>query len=80
MNIGIIGSGNVGTGLAKLLGAAGHKIMLSFSRSGQVGSNRQEIRSHAWHGRGSGRVRGSCGSSDTLHGEQGCSGSSWFSD
>jgi predicted dinucleotide-binding enzyme len=32
MNIGIIGSGNVGTGLAKLLGAAGHKIMLSFSR------------------------------------------------
>jgi 8-hydroxy-5-deazaflavin:NADPH oxidoreductase len=32
MKVGIIGSGNVGTGLAKLLGAAGHQIMLSYSR------------------------------------------------
>lgn len=32
MKIGIIGSGNVGTGLAKLLGAKGHEVMLSFSR------------------------------------------------
>ena len=32
MKIGIIGAGNVGTGLTKLLTAKGHKIMLSFSR------------------------------------------------
>jgi 8-hydroxy-5-deazaflavin:NADPH oxidoreductase len=32
MKIGIIGAGNVGTALAKRLGAAGHEIMLSYSR------------------------------------------------
>ncbi|MBV9223473.1 MAG: NAD(P)-binding domain-containing protein [Acidobacteriaceae bacterium] len=32
MKIGIIGAGNVGTGLAKHLVAAGHQIMLSYSR------------------------------------------------
>lgn len=32
MKVGILGFGNVGTGLAKLLGAKGHDIMLSFSR------------------------------------------------
>src|SRR5215831_2100619 len=32
MKIGIIGAGNVGTGLARLLGPKGHEIMLSFTR------------------------------------------------
>jgi predicted dinucleotide-binding enzyme len=32
MNIGIIGAGNLGTGLAKHLVAAGHRVMLSYSR------------------------------------------------
>lgn len=32
MKIGIIGTGNVGTALAKRLGAAGHEVMLSYSR------------------------------------------------
>jgi 8-hydroxy-5-deazaflavin:NADPH oxidoreductase len=32
MKIGIIGAGNVGTALAKQLGAAGHTVMLSYSR------------------------------------------------
>ena len=32
MNIGIIGAGNVGTGLAKHLKARGHAVMLSFSK------------------------------------------------
>ncbi|MBV9610838.1 MAG: NAD(P)-binding domain-containing protein [Acidobacteriaceae bacterium] len=32
MNVGIIGAGNVGTGLAKLLAARGHAVMLSFSK------------------------------------------------
>ena len=32
MRLVIIGSGNVGTGLAKLLAATGHEVMLSFSR------------------------------------------------
>ena len=35
MKIGIIGSGNVGTGIAKRLVAHGHSIMLSFSRDPQ---------------------------------------------
>jgi len=33
MNIGIIGAGNLGTGLAKRLIAQGHSVMLSFTRS-----------------------------------------------
>jgi len=33
MKIGIIGAGNVGTGLAKLLTIKGHEIMFSFSRN-----------------------------------------------
>lgn len=33
MNIGIIGAGNVGTGLGKRLAAAGHPVMVSFARS-----------------------------------------------
>jgi len=33
MEIGIIGAGNVGTGLAKLLTAKGHEIILSFSKN-----------------------------------------------
>ena len=33
MNIGIIGAGNVGTGLGKRLAAAGHQIVVSFARS-----------------------------------------------
>jgi predicted dinucleotide-binding enzyme len=32
MKIGIIGSGNIGGGIARQLGAAGHDIMVSFSR------------------------------------------------
>ena len=32
MNIGIIGAGNLGTGLVKRLSAKGHAVMLSFSR------------------------------------------------
>ena len=32
MKIGVIGAGNVGTALAKRLGAAGHQVMLSYSR------------------------------------------------
>jgi len=32
MNIGIVGGGNLGTGLAKHLKARGHRLMLSFSR------------------------------------------------
>jgi 8-hydroxy-5-deazaflavin:NADPH oxidoreductase len=32
MKIGVIGAGNVGTALAKRLGAAGHEVMLSYSR------------------------------------------------
>jgi 8-hydroxy-5-deazaflavin:NADPH oxidoreductase len=32
MQIGIIGAGNVGSALARRLGSAGHKIMLSFSK------------------------------------------------
>ncbi len=32
MNIGIIGAGNVGTGLARILGGKGHRILLSFSK------------------------------------------------
>lgn len=32
MKIGIIGAGNVGTGIAKLLKASGHQVMLSFAR------------------------------------------------
>src|SRR6516225_2814602 len=32
MKIGIIGAGNVGTGLTKLLKAKGHEILLSFSK------------------------------------------------
>jgi 8-hydroxy-5-deazaflavin:NADPH oxidoreductase len=32
MNIGIVGAGNLGTGLAKRLVAKGHRLMLSFSR------------------------------------------------
>ena len=35
MNIGIIGAGNVGTGLAKRLVQQGHEVMLSFSRDGR---------------------------------------------
>jgi 8-hydroxy-5-deazaflavin:NADPH oxidoreductase len=33
MNIGIVGAGNVGSTLAKLWAKAGHKVMLSYSRS-----------------------------------------------
>ncbi len=33
MNIGIIGAGNVGTGIGKRLAARGHRIVVSFSRS-----------------------------------------------
>lgn len=36
MNIGIIGAGNVGTGLGRRLAAAGHRLMLSFSRTPQA--------------------------------------------
>jgi 8-hydroxy-5-deazaflavin:NADPH oxidoreductase len=32
MRIGIIGAGNIGTALAKWLGAAGHEVMLSYAR------------------------------------------------
>jgi hypothetical protein len=35
MKIGIIGAGNVGTGLTKLLSPKGHKIMLSFSKDAE---------------------------------------------
>ena len=33
MNIGIIGAGNVGTGICKRLAAHGHPILVSFARS-----------------------------------------------
>ena len=33
MNIGIIGSGNIGSGLGKIWAQKGHKVMFSFSRS-----------------------------------------------
>ena len=33
MNIGIIGAGNIGTGIGKRLAAKGHTVLLSFSRS-----------------------------------------------
>lgn len=33
MNIGIIGAGNVGTGIGRRLAARGHRVLLSFSRS-----------------------------------------------
>ena len=32
MNIGIIGTGNVGTGIGKRLAAKGHQILVSFAR------------------------------------------------
>lgn len=35
MKIGVIGAGNVGTALAKRLGAAGHQVMLSYSRDAE---------------------------------------------
>jgi predicted dinucleotide-binding enzyme len=35
MKIGIIGAGNVGTGLAKLLNPKGHEILLSFSKDAE---------------------------------------------
>lgn len=49
MNIGIIGSGNMGGGLGKLWAEAGHRIMFSYSRSprkleelaGRAGANAQ---------------------------------------
>jgi hypothetical protein len=36
MNIGIVGAGNLGTGLAKRLIAQGHDVMLSFTRSDET--------------------------------------------
>ena len=33
MNIGIIGSGNIGSGLGKIWVQKGHKVMFSFSRN-----------------------------------------------
>src|SRR5882762_8850274 len=35
MKIGIIGAGNVGTGLGKRLAASGHDIVVSFSRTAE---------------------------------------------
>ncbi|MBX6329764.1 MAG: NAD(P)-binding domain-containing protein [Pseudolabrys sp.] len=35
MNIGIIGAGNLGTGLTKQLKARGHAVLLSFSKNAQ---------------------------------------------
>ncbi|MGH6858036.1 MAG: NAD(P)-binding domain-containing protein [Methylocella sp.] len=32
MNIGIIGSGNMGAGMGKIWAAKGHKVLFSFSR------------------------------------------------
>jgi len=44
MKIGIIGSGNIGGGIARQLGAAGHDIMVSFSRDrGALGRLASEI-------------------------------------
>jgi 8-hydroxy-5-deazaflavin:NADPH oxidoreductase len=48
MNIGIIGAGNMGSGLGKLWAEKGHKLMFSYSRdTSKLEQIAQSIGSHA---------------------------------